>query len=117
MLPRRSVVKTPMAQKFTITYNASRDMLGLVSDEEYERFKDLLLSAFQEEWPDAQIGIEDDEEAYVAVDGVKGDAEHDVRARIEDIVTDIVDSGGWQDAEDDSFDEDEEIDEDEDKEY
>ena len=32
-----------MAAKLSITYFASHDMLGLVSDEEYQRFKDELL--------------------------------------------------------------------------
>ncbi|HWQ37485.1 MAG TPA: hypothetical protein VNM24_02590 [Burkholderiales bacterium] len=102
-----------MASKLEITYYASRDMLGMVSDEEYERFKDMLLDAFQEEWPDAQITIEDDEEAYVDLDGVSGDAEQDVRDRVEDIVNDVIDSGAWQDEEEDPYAEEEEFDEDE----
>jgi hypothetical protein len=106
-----------MASKLTITYSASRDMLGMVSDEEYERFKDLLLDAFQEEWPDAQISLEDDEEARLAIDGVKGLAEQDVKGRVEDIVSDTIDSAEWQDEDEDVYDEDEEIDEDEEDEY
>jgi len=70
-----------MASRLAITYYASRDMLGMVSDEEYERFKDQLLEALQEEWPDSQISIEDDEEAGVEIDGVQGQAEQDVRDR------------------------------------
>jgi hypothetical protein len=102
-----------MASKLAITYYASRDMLGMVSDEEYERFKDLLLDTFQEEWPDAQVSIEDDEEAGVDIDGVKGQAEQDVRDRVEDIVNETADSGAWQDEEDDLYGEEEEIEEDE----
>ena len=102
-----------MASKLAITYYASRDMLGMVSDEEYERFKDMLLETFQDEWPDAQISIEDAEEANVDIDGVKGQAEQDVRDRVEDIVNETVDSGAWQDEEDDLYGEEEEIEEDE----
>ena len=48
-----------MARQLTITYFADRDMLGLVSDEDYEQFKDLLLEAMHKEWPKAQIAVED----------------------------------------------------------
>lgn len=105
-----------MASKLAITYYASRDTLGMVSDEEYERFKDLLLDAFLEEWPDAQVTIEDDEEAGVEVDGVKGQAEQDVRDRVNDIVEETADSGAWQDEEDELYGEEEEVDEDEEEE-
>jgi hypothetical protein len=105
--------QTAMASRLAITYYASRDMLGMVSDEEYERFKDILLDAFLGEWPDAQISIEDDEEAGVEVDGLKGQAEQDVRDRVEDIVNDTIDSGAWQDEEVDPYGEEEEVDEDE----
>jgi hypothetical protein len=102
-----------MASRLAITYYASRDMLGMVSDEEYERFKDQLLEALQEEWPDSQISIEDDEEAGVEIDGVQGQAEQDVRDRVEDIVNETADSGAWQDEEEDPYGEEEEIDEEE----
>jgi len=102
-----------MAARLAITYYASRDMLGMVSDEEYERFKDMLLDAFQEEWPDAQISIEDDEESGVEVDGVRGDAEQDVLDRVEDIVNDIIDSSAWQEEEADPYGDEEDIEEDE----
>lgn len=102
-----------MAPKLAITYYASRDTLGMVSDEEYGRFKDLLLEALQEEWPDSQISIEDDEEAGVEIDGVKGQAEQDVRDRVEDIVNETADSGAWQDEEEDPYAEEEELDEEE----
>ncbi len=107
-----------MASKLAITYYASRDLLGVVSDEEYERFKDMLLESFQEEWPDAQISIEDEEDMYAEIDGVQGDAERDVRDRIDDIVNDVIDSGAWQDEEEGPFGEEEEAgDEDENDEY
>lgn len=107
-----------MASKLAITYYASRDMLGVVSDEEYERFKDMLLESFQDEWPDAQISIEDEEDMYAEIDGVQGDAARDVRDRIDDIVDDVIDSGAWQDEEEGPFgEEEEESDEDENDEY
>ena len=102
-----------MASKLSITYTASRDLLGMVSEEEYQRFKDQLLDAFQEEWPDATVAIEDDEEAFLDLDGISGQAEQDVRDRIEDIVTDIVETADWQDEEDDFQDEADELDDEE----
>ena len=107
-----------MASKLAITYSASRDLLGMVSEEEYQRFKDQLLEAFQEEWPDATVAIEDDEEAFVDLDGIGGQAEQDVRDRIDDIVSEVIDSGDWQDEEDDLYeDEDEADDEEEEDQY
>lgn len=100
-----------MASKLSITYTASRDLLGMVSDEEFQRFKDELLEAFQEEWPDAAVAIEDDEEAFLDLDGISGQAEQDVRDRIEDIVGEIVENAAWQDEEDDFYDEKDELDE------
>lgn len=97
-----------MASKLSITYSTSRDLLGMVSEEEYQRFKDQLLEAFQEEWPDAAVVIDDDEEALLDLDGISGQAEQDVRDRIEDIVTDIVETASWQDEEDDFFEEEDE---------
>lgn len=100
-----------MASKLSITYTASRDLLGMVSEEEFQRFKDELLDAFQEEWPDAVVAIEDDEEAFLDLDGISGQAEQDVRDRIEDIVGEIVETAAWQDEEDDLYDEKDELDE------
>ena len=97
-----------MASKLSITYSTSRDLLGMVSEEEYQRFKDQLLEAFQEEWPDASVVIDDDEEAFLDLDGITGQAEQDVRDRIEDIVTDIVETASWQDEEDDFYEEEDE---------
>lgn len=99
-----------MASKLSITYTASRDLLGMVSEEEFQRFKDELLDAFQEEWPDASVAIEDDEEAFLDLDGISGQAEQDVRDRIEDIVADIVETAAWQDEDDDFYDEEDEPD-------
>lgn len=98
-----------MASKLSITYSTSRDLLGMVSEEEYQRFKDELLEAFQQEWPDAAVVIDDDEETFLDLDGITGQAEQDVRDRIEDIVTEIVETASWQDEEDDFFEEEDEI--------
>lgn len=102
-----------MASKLTITYTTSRDLLGMVSEEEYQRFKDQVFEAFQEEWPDATVAIEDDEEAFLDLDGISGQAEQDVRDRIEDIVSDIIETATWQDEDDELYDEEDELDEEE----
>lgn len=107
-----------MPAKLSITYFASRDLLGMASEEEYQRFKDQLLEAFQEEWPEATVAIEDDEEAYVDLEGISGQAEQDVRDRIEDIVSVVIDDAAWQDEEDEFYDEEDKIDsEEEEDEY
>ena len=105
-----------MASTLSITHYTSHEPLGIVSDEEYRRFKDQLLEAFQEEWPDAIVSIEDDEVPYTEVDGVSGQAEQDVRDRIEDIVNEVIDSGDWRDKEEDSYEEEEELDDEEEEE-
>lgn len=106
-----------MAPKLSITYAAPRDLLGVVSEEEYRRFKEQVLEAFQDEWPDATVAIEDDEESYLDLEGISGQAEQDVRDRIEDIVNDIIDTATWQDEEDDFYDEEEPGDKEEEDEY
>ena len=105
-----------MASTLSITHYTSHEPLGIVSDEEYQRFKDQLLEAFQEEWPDAIVLIEDDEEPYTEVNGVSGQAEKDVRDRIEDIVNEVIDSGDWRDEEEDPYSEEEELDDEEEEE-
>jgi hypothetical protein len=97
-----------MSSAFTISYFANQDLLGVVSDEDYERFKTQLLQALQEEWPDAVVSIDDDEEVYVETEGVSGQAEQDVRGRITDIVSEVVESGQWQDEEEDFYEEEDE---------
>jgi len=104
----RGTIDLIMASKLSITYSTSRDLLGMASEEEYQRFKDELLEAFQQEWPDATVVIDDDEESSLDLDGITGQAEQDVRDRIEDIVTDIVETASWQDEEDDFFEEEDE---------
>ena len=105
-----------MASTLSINHYTSHEPLGIVSDEEYQRFKDQLLVSFQEEWPDAVVSIEDDEEPYTEVDGVSGQAEKDVRDRIEDIVNEVIDSGDWRDEEEDPYEEEEEVDDEEEEE-
>ena len=95
-----------MTAKLTINYFASHDMLGMASEEEYQRFKVKLLEAFQEEWPDATVTIDDDEEVYVETGGISGQAELDVKVRIADIVNEVLDSGDWQEEEEEFYDED-----------
>ena len=87
----------------------------MVSEEEYQRFRDQLLEAFQAEWPEATVAIEDDEESFLDLDGINGQAAQDVRDRVGDIVTDIVETAGWQDEEDDFLDEEDELDDEEEK--
>lgn len=105
-----------MASTLSITHYTSHEPLGIVSDEEYQRFKDQLLEAFQEEWPEAIVSIEDDEEPYTEVAGVSGQAEQDVRDRMDDIVNEVIDSGDWRDEEKDPYDEEEELDDEEEEE-
>ena len=105
-----------MASTLSIFHYTSHEPLGIVSDEEYQRFKDQLLVAFQEEWPDAVVSIEDDEEPYTEVDGVSGQAEQDVRDRIEDIVNEVIESGNWREEEEDPYEEEEELDDEEEEE-
>ena len=105
-----------MASTLSIFHYTSHEPLGIVSDEEYQRFKDQLLVSFQEEWPDAVVSIEDDDEPRTEVDGVSGQAEKDVRDRIEDIVNEVIDSGDWRDEEEDPYEEEEELDDEEEEE-
>ena len=93
-----------MARQLTITYFADRDMLGLVSDEDYEQFKDLLLEAMHKEWPKAQIAVEDAEHASVEVDIQNGDfanpkaeqqAKSDVESRVHEIANDVIEERAW----------------------
>jgi hypothetical protein len=97
-----------MASLLSIAYFANHDLLGLVSEEEYEKFKSQLLQALQEEWPDATVTIDDDEDVYFETQGVSGQAELDVRTRVTDIVKEVIDSGEWQEEEEDFYDDEEE---------
>jgi hypothetical protein len=96
-----------MASSLSIAYFANHDLLGVVSEEEYEQFKSQLLQALQEEWPDATVTIDDDEDVYFETKGIGGQAELDVRSRVADIVKEVIDSGDWQEEEEDFFDDEE----------
>jgi hypothetical protein len=93
-----------MSRQLVITYYADRNMLGLVSDEDYEAFKDLLLEQLHKEWPKAAITIEDGEHAGVEVDIVDSDyptakaeqeAKSDVEARVHEISNDVIEEREW----------------------
>jgi len=88
-----------MAIDLTITYFVSHDMLGVPSDEEVEHFKDLLLEGLQDEWPEAQVAIEDDEDARAELSGLSGQSLQDVQDRVDDIVNEILDAGAWEEEE------------------
>ena len=99
---------TDMAIDLTITYFVSHEMLGLPSDEEVEHFKDLLSEGLQDEWPEAQVAIEDDEDARAQISGLSGQSLQDVQDRVDDIVNEILDAGAWEEEEDSLFGEDDE---------
>ena len=93
-----------MARQLNITYFADRDMLGLVSDEDYEQFKDLLLEALHKEWPKASVAVEDGEHASVEVEFQNGDfanakieqqAKSDVESRVHEISNDVIEEREW----------------------
>ncbi len=88
-----------MANDLTITYFVSHDMLGVPSDEEVERFKDLLQEALQDEWPEAQVAIEDDEDAHADISGLSGQSLQDVQDRVDDLVNEILDASAWEEEE------------------
>ncbi len=97
-----------MAIDLTITYFVSHDMLGVPSDEEVEHFKDLLLEGLQDEWPEAQVAIEDDEDARAELSGLSGQSLQDVQDRVDDIVNGILDAGAWEEEEESLFGDDDE---------
>ena len=99
-----------MASTLSIAYFTNHELLGVVSEEEYERFKSQLLQEFQDEWPDATVTVDDDEEVYIETGGIAGQAELDVRARIADIVNEVMGSGDWQEEEEEFYDEDDQND-------
>jgi hypothetical protein len=102
-----------MSRQLVITYYADRDMLGLVSDEDYEAFKDILLEQLHKEWPKAAITVDDGEHASVEVEIVDGDyptakaeqeAKSDVESRIHEISNDVIEEREWATADSDSYD-------------
>lgn len=93
-----------MARQLNITYSADRDMLGLVSDEDYEQFKDLLLEALHKEWPKAHVAVDDGEHAGVVIAFVDGEfpsakaeqqATSDVESRVHEIANDVIEEREW----------------------
>ena len=93
-----------MARQLSITYFADRDMLGLVSDEDYEQFKDLLLEALHKEWPKAHVAVDDGEHASVDIELVNGEfpnaraeqqAKSDVESRVHEIANDVIEEREW----------------------
>jgi hypothetical protein len=93
-----------MARQLNITYFADRDMLGLVSDEDYEAFKDILLEALHKEWPKAAVAVDDGEHASVEVvfaDGgfpsekAQREAVSDVESRVHEIANDVIEEREW----------------------
>ena len=104
-----------MSRQLVITYYADRDMLGLVSDEDYEAFKDILLEQLHKEWPKAAVTIEDGEHAGVEVEIVDGDyptakaeqeARSDVESRVHEIANDVIEAREWATEELETYDED-----------
>ena len=110
-----------MARQLNITYFADRDMLGLITDEDYEQFKDILLEALHKEWPKATVAVEDGEHASVEVEFVESDfpsgkaeqeARSDVEARVHEIANDVIEEREWasdeeyEEYDEDDFDED-----------
>jgi len=93
-----------MSKQLVITYYADRDMLGLVSDEDYEAFKDLLLEQMHKEWPKAAVSVDDGEHASVEVEMAEGEfptekaeleARSDVEARVHEIANDVIEEREW----------------------
>ncbi|HZP88431.1 MAG TPA: hypothetical protein VFB54_16585 [Burkholderiales bacterium] len=104
-----------MARQLNIVYTADRDMLGMVSDEDYEQFKDLLLEALLKEWPKATIAVDDGEHAAVDVQFADGDfpsekalrdAISDVESRVHEIANDVIEEREWATEEYEGYDED-----------
>ena len=53
------------------------------------------------------VTIDDDEDVYFETKGISGQAELDVRSRVADIVKEVIDSGDWQEEEEDFFEDEE----------
>jgi hypothetical protein len=100
----RQFTERSMARQLNITYYADRDMLGLVSDEDYEQFKDLLLEALHKEWPKATVAVDDGEHVSIEVQFANGDfpsakaeqdAKSDVESRVHEIANDVIEERQW----------------------
>ncbi len=111
-----------MSRPLVITYYADRELLGMVSDEDYETFKDLLLEALHKEWPKATVTVDEGEHAHVEID-VSGaekqedkldeQARADVETRVIEIANEVIDNREWATEEFEDYDEDYEDDLDE----
>jgi hypothetical protein len=108
-----------MSRQLVITYYADRELLGLVSDEDYETFKDLVLEALHKEWPKAAVTVDDGEQAHVEIELVAGDkgeavldqqARNDVESRVFEIANEVVDNREWATEEFETYDEDDDED-------
>ena len=104
-----------MSRQLVITYFADRDMLGLVSDEDYEAFKDLLLEQLHKEWPKAAVAVDDGEHAGVDIEITEGDfkdakaeqeAKSDVESRVHEIANDVIEEREWATEEYENYDDD-----------
>ncbi|MEO8627943.1 MAG: hypothetical protein ABI612_07550 [Betaproteobacteria bacterium] len=104
-----------MSKQLVITYYADRDVLGLVSDEDYEAFKDMLLEQLHKEWPKAGVSVDDGESSSIEVEMADGefptekaekDARADVEARVHEIAHDIIEEREWATKEFEAYDED-----------
>jgi hypothetical protein len=104
-----------MTRQLVITYYADRDMLGLVSDEDYEAFKDILLERLHKEWPKGAVAVDDGEHAGVDLDISDGDfadakaeqeAKSDVEARVHEIANDVIEEREWATEDYENYDED-----------
>jgi len=104
-----------MSRQLVITYYADRDMLGLVSDEDYEAFKDILLEQLHKEWPKGAVAVDDGEHAGVDVDVSEGDypnakaeqeAKSDVEARVHEIANDVIEEREWATEDYENYDDD-----------
>lgn len=109
-----------MSTQLSITYYADRDMLGLVSDEDYEAFKDMLLEHLVHEWPKGAIAVDDGENAGCEIDlpddpypneKAKQDARLDVESRVHEIVGEVIEERQWATEEFEAYDDDYEEDE------
>ena len=79
--------------------------------------RDLLLEALQDEWPDAQVAIEDDEDERAEIDGPSGRFLQDVEDRVNDIVDELLEDGAWRDEEEELFGDEEESERDDSEEF
>jgi spore coat protein CotH len=104
-----------MNRALVINYYADRELLGLVSDEDYEAFKDLLLEELHKEWPKAAVTVDDGEQASIEVDlATDAKAEDtlddqsrlDVETRVQEIANEVIDNREWATEQQESYDED-----------